>query len=227
MLRQALDQLLPQAESVPFRTEFVIVDQGSTDNTPQVLVGLQQRAGVPIRIVRADGASVAAARNLAIAHSRGSWLACCDDDRIAAPGWLFGLYEAALRSGADFVGGAMHLCMPDGFASAAFGPRPRRPLGEHTRSAEGPLPAGNSPASKNVLMRAEVVRQLGGFNPGLAQEEVYIDLWERARAAGHTLWFTPHARMLHVPPEHRLPANDPRWATVHVLDAANETVSAV
>ncbi|WP_419805863.1 glycosyltransferase family 2 protein [Terriglobus sp.] len=118
MLCDLLAHLLPQAEAVPFRTEFVIVDDGSTDCTPGILLAFQQYARVPVIIVRGEGTGIAAARNLAVAHSNGTWLACCDDDQITAPDWLYSLYEAALQTSADFAGGSMRLHLPATFQSS-------------------------------------------------------------------------------------------------------------
>lgn len=217
MLREALDHLLPQAEAVPFRTEFVIVDDGSTDGTPEVLLDFKRRAGVPVTLVRGEGCGIAAARNLSVAHSNGTWLACCDDDQIAAPNWLFSLYEAALRSSADFVGGSMSLHLPGNCALGQYGPRARRLLGEcGLNRKEGRFEPGATPATNNVLMRRDVVRRLSAFDTSFTQGNEDTDLFTRARAAGHTLWFTPRAHMLHVLTERRVTPEGLRWTAMRI-----------
>ncbi len=40
-------------------------------------------------------------------------------------------------------------------------------------------------------MRTDVVRRLGAFNTSFAQGGEDTELFTRARAAGHALWFTP------------------------------------
>lgn len=217
LLQQALEHLLPQAQAAPFRTEFVLVDDRSTDDTSQVLRSFQRRARVPVTLVAGHGTGIAAARNLLVQHSRGTWLACCDDDQIADPDWLTQLYNAAQRSSADFVGGAMYLRLPEGVALSSFGTRARRLLGEAgLDQPEGVFSRGTWPATNNVLMRAETVRQLGGFNRNLTEGGEDRDLFQRALASGHTLWFTPAARMGHIIPERRLTRHSLRWTAMRI-----------
>ena len=217
MLQQALDHLLPQAQAAPFRAEFVIVDDRSTDDTSDILRDFQRRARVPVTLVRGQGTGIASARNLLVQHSRGTWLACCDDDQVADPYWLANLYAAALRSSADVVGGSMYLRLPASVPLTNFGPRARRLLGEAgLAQAEGVFPRGTYPATNNVLMRASAVRDLGGFNSGLTEGGEDRDLFTRALAAGHTLWFTPAARMGHIIPPRRVTRRALRWTSMRI-----------
>lgn len=217
MLQEALDAILPQVRNAPFQAEFVIVDDLSTDNTPDVLLQFQRSAGVPVTLLRGEGQGIAAARNLALLHSRGTWVACCDDDQIASPDWLSSLLSCAQLSGAHVVGGSMHLHMPGDFSLADFGPRARRLLGEcGLGRPEGPFAPGEQPATNNVLMRAQTVRDLGCFNIGFAQGGEDTELFNRARNAGHQLWFTPHARMQHMLTARRLTHTGLRWTAMRI-----------
>lgn len=217
MLADALASLLPQAERAPFPTEFVIVNDGSRDNTPQVLQDFQSKARVPVHIVQGQGTGIAAARNLAVVHSTGRWLACCDDDQIAQPGWLLSLYDAARRSSADFVGGSMHLRLPLGFRITNYGPRARRLLGEAGLDGkEGEFATGHWPATNNVMMRAEAVRRLGAFNTGFTQGGEDTELFTRARSTGCRLWFAPAARMQHMLTERRVTQQGLRWTAMRI-----------
>ena len=217
MLCDLLAHLLPQAEAVPFRTEFVIVDDGSTDSTPGILLEFQRCARVPVTIVRGEGSGIAAARNLAVAHSSGVWLACCDDDQIPEPDWLYSLYETALQSSADFVGGSMHLHLPAAYSLADYGPRARRLLGESGLGRrQGSFPPGSYPATSNVLMRTDVVRRLGNFDTSFAQGGEDAELFTRARAAGCILWFTPRARMQHRLTARRVTRQGLRWTAMRI-----------
>ena len=63
--------------------EMVIVDDGSTDATPEVLSRIVQNSRNAIRVLRQDNAGAAAARNKAIDYAQGDYLAFVDaDDRF-------------------------------------------------------------------------------------------------------------------------------------------------
>jgi glycosyltransferase involved in cell wall biosynthesis len=68
-IQSALDQTYPNLE-------IIVVDDGSTDETPQVLASYGER----IKVVRQDNAGTAAARNAGIAASSGKYLAWLDSD---------------------------------------------------------------------------------------------------------------------------------------------------
>lgn len=65
--------------------ELVVVDDGSTDATPEYLDGLR---GERFRPFRAAGAGASAARNIALAKACGELIAYLDDDNIMHPEWL-------------------------------------------------------------------------------------------------------------------------------------------
>jgi hypothetical protein len=65
--------------------ELVVVDDGSTDGTPDFLARL---ADPRIRSYRCDGRGACAARNVALANLTGEIVAYLDDDNIMHPHWL-------------------------------------------------------------------------------------------------------------------------------------------
>lgn len=85
--------------------ELIIVDDGSTDRTPEIANGLAA-SDARIRVVRhADGANrgVAASRNLALEVARGDWIWYLDADDQAAPGALRRIARATEAPGVDVV----------------------------------------------------------------------------------------------------------------------------
>jgi glycosyltransferase involved in cell wall biosynthesis len=81
LVHQAIDSVLAQT----WRDfELIVVDDGSTDGTPERLAAYGDR----IRVVRQENGGVARARNAGIAAARHEWLAFLDDDDEWAPEML-------------------------------------------------------------------------------------------------------------------------------------------
>src|SRR4030095_8891170 len=64
--------------------EVVVVDDGSTDDTPAILRAYGDR----LHVVRGTHGGLAAARNLGLAVARGDWIAFHDADDLALPARL-------------------------------------------------------------------------------------------------------------------------------------------
>lgn len=77
-LEEALQSLFTQ--SVPL-DQIVVVDDGSTDSTLELLASYGDR----VTVVRQKNVGSQAARNAGIAHSRHDWIAFCDDDDLWTP----------------------------------------------------------------------------------------------------------------------------------------------
>ena len=94
--------------------ELIVVDDGSTDATPEILAE-EARRDARIRVARQDNAGPAAARNAAIALSRADWLTYIDSDDVWFPDALasYAAYIAA-HPDAGFIYGYRHRMDPDG-----------------------------------------------------------------------------------------------------------------
>jgi len=100
-LPETLDSVLQQR----FRDfELIIVDDGSTDDTQQVLGNYGDR----IRVFYQENHGPSAARNLGTRHARGKWIAVQDSDDLCTPDHLetlFGLVEKNPSYGMVFANG--------------------------------------------------------------------------------------------------------------------------
>jgi glycosyltransferase involved in cell wall biosynthesis len=81
----ALDSVLSQ-DYPPELLELVVVDDGSTDATAEVIRGVQARSGERVRLIQQRNAGNAAAVAVANANAKGSLLAICDADDEWLPG---------------------------------------------------------------------------------------------------------------------------------------------
>jgi glycosyltransferase involved in cell wall biosynthesis len=81
VIGEALESVM--AQTYP-RLEVIVVDDGSTDDTAEVVA----RFGERVRYVRQDNQGLAGARNTGLAHSSGEYVAWFDSDDLCAPGKL-------------------------------------------------------------------------------------------------------------------------------------------
>src|SRR5690348_3025712 len=72
-IQRAIDSAL--AQTLPPR-EVIVVDDGSTDETPRLVVSYGER----VHLIQQSNAGPGAARNRAVRASRGEWLAMLDAD---------------------------------------------------------------------------------------------------------------------------------------------------
>lgn len=96
MLPRALSSVLSQMDR---RTELIVVDDGSTDDTAQILATLSTPATLSCRFVRQDNAGPAAARNHGLRLSRGRFLLFLDADDELLPGALEAVLQALQPAG--------------------------------------------------------------------------------------------------------------------------------
>jgi glycosyltransferase involved in cell wall biosynthesis len=178
----SIDALL---ESVVCQTrlpdEIVIADGGSGDGTVERLERWRDR--LPLRVLRAEGATIARGRNLAIAASTAEVLAVTDAGVRLAPDWLANLL-ARLGPDVDVVSGFF---VPD--ARTTF----ERAMGATVLPAvEDVRPERFLPSSRSVLFRRTAWSAVGGYPEWLDYcEDLVFDL--ALRQSGCRFAFAPDA----------------------------------
>ncbi|MGH9085487.1 MAG: glycosyltransferase family 2 protein [Acidimicrobiales bacterium] len=174
---------LSQQTLAPDRFEVVVVDDGSTDATPEVLAQLATTTPFELRTLRQVNRGAAAGRNVAWREGRGRSIAFTDDDCIPAPGWLAGGL-AALDDGARVAVGRTL-------------PHPR----EADRLA---LPFARSLTMEdarffqtaNAFYRRDDLEAVGGLDEEFSTGED-TDLGLRVAALGGSVVFVPEALVHH------------------------------
>lgn len=167
------------------RLDLIVVDDGSTDETMQILEAQQQLARSNLRAVHRDESrGPAAARNIGWAMSDATWIAFTDDDCEPRPDWLRRLVEAARETGADMVQGRT---IPD----PTHGTR-----GCWDRTASIPT-FSNRYQTCNLLVRRTLLAELGGFDEAFTFAGEDADFGWRARAIGARTAFAADAVVCH------------------------------
>src|ERR1044071_3533622 len=109
LLPRVMNQLLAQ-DYPPAAFEIIVVDNCSTDHTPQVIERLVTKPGVPVRYIAECCPGITFARNRGAEVARYPYLAYIDDDCSVEPDWLSQLVQGFdLRDDVVVVGGRVVL----------------------------------------------------------------------------------------------------------------------
>jgi glucosyl-dolichyl phosphate glucuronosyltransferase len=106
LLPAAIDSLLAQ-NLPPTNYEILVIDNASTDETPQVIQRYLKAPGsIALRSAVQPVLGLSHARNLAVEMAAGEVIAFLDDDAVASPDWLAALLDAyAMHPDVWAVGG--------------------------------------------------------------------------------------------------------------------------
>ncbi len=156
--------------------EVVIVDDASSDDTPDRLAEIDDPR---VRVHRhPEPLGVGAARNRGIAVARGTWVAFLDDDDLWAPEKLRAQLDAAIHNDAAWAfGSAVHFV--DGPRLWTLQPAPASVTVHGGLVWRNLVPAGAS----NVVAHRRALERTGAFDPTLHHLADW-DLWIRLAEAG-------------------------------------------
>ena len=172
--------------------EIVVVDDGSSDATPEILSELAA-GDERIRVVRQETAGASAARNAALERARGEYLTILDSDDLVMPRYLesmAGALEADPRAGLAYTrawvldetaegrGRVRRETYPARWQVRHWGPPPSEP--EDTVRA---LALENFVGAVQTVRRTAIERA-GGYDEQL-QRAMDYDLWLRIAIAGY------------------------------------------
>jgi hypothetical protein len=173
-LSEAIESILDQT----YRDyEFVIIDDGSTDKTVEILAEYSAR-DARIRVHRHENKGRATSLNIGIELSKGLYIARMDADDVALPTRFHQQIEFMERhSDVIVLGGAVELINPAGEAIHTV----RQPLeDDRIRSA---MQVHSPIYHPTVFMTREAVLAAGGYRRALLDADDY-DLWLRMAELG-------------------------------------------
>jgi glycosyltransferase involved in cell wall biosynthesis len=180
-----LDALAAQEGAPPF--EVIVVDNGSRDGTPDLV----RNHSIGGRLEHEPARGPYAARNTGIAAARGEIVAFTDADCVPEPRWV-AEGVATIDAGADLAGGRIIQ-----MASASPSVWERYDRATYL-DQDLYIRVEKFAATANLLVRAKVFADLGGFVPRLTASGDQ-ELCQRAIRAGYRLAYAPDARVLHHP----------------------------
>lgn len=158
--------------------ELVIVDDGSSDSSPEILSALAAEDS-RIQVVRRENGGIVAALNTGLAACRGEYVARMDADDIALPDrFQFQLDYLDAHPGCVLVGGVAQSLQSDG----SFGGRTTG--GRHLRTDLSAFPPKIAVSMHPLIMvRREALLALGGYRSAFPHAEDY-DLFIRLSKLG-------------------------------------------
>ncbi|MBI2446384.1 MAG: glycosyltransferase family 2 protein [Parcubacteria group bacterium] len=178
-------------KNIPSNTfEIIIVDNGSTDKTEEMIANFQKnRIGIVyIKLKKNYGADFA--RNVGVLHSQGSLLAFTDDDCLVPPDWL-SWFKRVLDKNPEVIGvggwkepysgnGDLDFYHRFAFWTHKFFPSPSKNTSYSIRSGY----------TANFCCHKESFKKIGGFN-FYFQHIGFYDFPVRVHKSGLSLIYEP------------------------------------
>ena len=175
--------------------ELVVVDNGSTDATPQVLRDFARETRIVFRPVTESRPGLSCARNTGWRTAEGDLVAFTDDDCYPSPGFVDAIAACFADANLDYLGGRITLHDPED-APVTIQLRDT-PLVIEPHSF---VPAGFIQGA-NMAARRRVLETLDGFDELLGAGTPYpsedIDFVSRASAAGFNGAYDPRPAVAH------------------------------
>lgn len=181
-LARTLDSFVAQ-DYPPDRLEIVVVDDGSTDDTPDILRDYGERHPGRFRVVRQENGGFIAATNATFAHARGDLLAFLDADDLWPP-TKTQEQVAVLQQNPEvgLVYSDTELIDPydDVVRASVWEWYQQKPLrGDRTLTPLIVASSGNPALNSTIMVRASLADRFAPIPDGVP----YVDWWVAARVA--------------------------------------------
>jgi O-antigen biosynthesis protein len=167
--------------------EVILVDDGSTDSTPQIAAGFPG-----LRVIRQSHAGLSVARNGGVEIATGDVIAFTDADCRADEDWLRYLVNELVGGNYVGVGGPNLLPPEDSVVAAAVMVSPGGPTHVMLTDRE----AEHVPGC-NMAFFKWALDDVGGFDPALRTAGDDVDLCWRLQERGYRIGFSPAGFVWH------------------------------
>ena len=167
--------------------EVLVIDDGSTDDTPGVVARFPE-----VRSLRQEHGGLSVARNHGARQSTGDLIAYTDDDCEPDRDWLFWVARAFQNPRTGAAGGPNLPPTPGGVQEAIVAAAPGAP----SHILTGDLQAEHLPGC-NLVLRRRALESIGGFQPQFVTAGDDVDLCWRLLDSGWELAFVPAAFVWH------------------------------
>jgi glycosyltransferase involved in cell wall biosynthesis len=167
--------------------EVILVDDGSTDETPEIA-----RDFPKIRTIRQENLGLSVARNTGIEAARGEIIAFTDSDCMADKDWLYYLVGTLDQRQYAAVGGPNISPPAQSWAQACVAAAPGQPSHVLVGDSEAEhIPGCNMAFYKTALL------SVGGFDPEYRKAGDDVDVCWRLLEQGCRIGFSPAAVVWH------------------------------
>jgi O-antigen biosynthesis protein len=167
--------------------EVILVDDGSTDNTPEIAASFPN-----VRYVYQTNHGLSHARNHGAALAQGEIFGYTDSDCMADPDWLYYLLSTLLNGDYAGVGGPNVSPPAQNWVQACVAAAPGGP--SHVLLTD--TIAEHIPGC-NMAWYRWAFENIGGFDPEYHKAGDDVDFCWRVQQAGHAIAFSPTAIVWH------------------------------
>jgi glycosyltransferase involved in cell wall biosynthesis len=195
-----------ELQSDPEVFEVLVIDNRSTDATPQIVQNWEGNV-VGLRCIREEKQGLSHARNRGIEEAQSDWIYFIDDDAKVAPDFIERALACIEEVKPLVFGGTFapwyHYGQPRWFKDHYASSDLRYPL-------RRVLPKGRFLTGCNFCVHRSVFERFGTFDPNLGMRGNLVgygeetELQREIQAAGVAIWFDPALKMDHVVNAERL-----------------------
>jgi len=200
LLQRLLRSLCRLETNEEFTYSVVVTDNDAARSALPIVEGIGPDCPVKVTYVTEPRRSISHARNTALAHSEGDFVATIDDDEYADPNWLLMLKRTLERyQAAAALGPVLPYFDVEPAAwvrKGKFCDRPRHPTGHRMHWSQ--CRTGNVLFDKRILNQFEPV-----FDPAFGTGGSDLDLFRRLSERGHIAVWCDEALVHEIVPSAR------------------------